>query len=243
MRLDRSGRGSGVCSRLRYQERRQRPFPERMGQGYLPPWTNVDRTGARLMSLTYRNFEWLAEDYPWVENGLFVVYVKGTAPETVVDALTVEDLGTATGLAGLNERHWDHFSAIGAAQVGQWTVAIAPGTYITDPELQEVSQSAQVFVHSVSVNADCRVAAWEHGSALVAFDPLLRTGFTPEEIPPAWKNRLSEVGIDPEREGPMDDGLFHIQEASFALAANYTGCVIDSDALSSAAFFVGRGRM
>lgn len=195
------------------------------------------------MPLTYRDFEWLIEDHPWVENGLFVVYVKDTTPQSVVAALTVEDLGTATGLAGLNECFWENFSAIGAAQFGDWTVAIAPGTYITDPELQELAKKTRVFVHSQSINSDCRVAVWEHGTASVAFDPLLRMGFTPEEIPAAWKSRLSEVGIDPDGEGPMGDGLFHIQEASFALAANYTGCAIDSDSLASSTFLVGRGRM
>lgn len=164
------------------------------------------------MSMAFREFQWLVEDYPWVENGLFVVYVKDTAPDTVVEALTVEDLGTATGLAGVNERHWDHFSAIGVAQFGEWTVAVAPGTFITDPELQELSRKTQVFAHFQSINADCRVAVWEDGSVLVAFDPLLRMGFTPEEIPAVWRERLSEVGVDPEGEGPMDDGLFHIQE-------------------------------
>jgi hypothetical protein len=39
----------------------------------------------------------------------------------------------------------------------------------------------------------------------------------------------------------VSDGLFHILEASFAIAANYTGFVTTPEILSSAEFVLGDG--
>ncbi|NRI67659.1 hypothetical protein FEZ60_19230 [Rhodococcus sp. MS16] len=80
-------------------------------------------------------FQWIVEEYPWAENSLFVTYVQNADPQSVIDALTIEGLGTATGLTGVNERGWDEFSIIGATPIGTWTVAIAPGTFVGDEEL------------------------------------------------------------------------------------------------------------
>lgn len=55
---------------------------------------------------TYNDFEWVVRDYPWVENGLFVTYVRDADPAKVIDAMADENLGTAIGLGGVNERGW-----------------------------------------------------------------------------------------------------------------------------------------
>ena len=54
-------------------------------------------------------------DYPWVENGLFVTYVRDADPTSVIEAMTVRSLGTANGLRGVNERGWEEISMVGAA--------------------------------------------------------------------------------------------------------------------------------
>ena len=82
---------------------------------------------------TYQDFEWVLRDYPWIENGHFVTYVKDAAPATVLDVLTVEDLGQETGLAGVNECGWEEFSIIGAASLGEWTIAIVSGRLRVHP--------------------------------------------------------------------------------------------------------------
>ncbi|MBS3695655.1 hypothetical protein KGD90_31125 [Rhodococcus qingshengii] len=50
---------------------------------------------------------------------------------------------------------------------------------------------------------------------------------------------MREVGLDPDGEGPTPDWKFHFVEASFALAANYTGAQITPVFLSTSTFVAG----
>ena len=50
---------------------------------------------------------------------------------------------------------------------------------------------------------------------------------------------MSEVGIDPHGEGLLPDGRFHVLEASFAMAANYTGAQITLEFFTASTFIVG----
>ncbi|MDZ7911952.1 MAG: DUF6461 domain-containing protein [Rhodococcus sp. (in: high G+C Gram-positive bacteria)] len=52
-------------------------------------------------------------------------------------------------------------------------------------------------------------------------------------------SRMKEIGLDPGSEGPSPDGKFHVIEASFAMAANYTGVQITPDFLSTSTFLAG----
>ncbi|NLE79350.1 MAG: hypothetical protein GX610_07145 [Rhodococcus sp.] len=190
---------------------------------------------------TYRDFEWVVSEYPWVENGLFVTYVRDADPTTVIEAMTVEDLGTAEGLSGVNELGWQEPSIIGAAALGEWTIAIAPMAIagVSDELMRPLSVGREVLTHSEDVESDASFLVWKDGESAVYFDPLLRCGYGLDPMPAAWKTRMREVGIDPDEEGPLPDGEFHVTEGSFAMAANYTGTSITPEFLSAATFFIG----
>lgn len=196
------------------------------------------------MTLTYVDFEWLVEDYPWVDNSFHVTYVHNADSQTVIDALTWEDLGTATGLTALNERYWDYSSVIGATQIGGWTVAIAPQATagLREDLTLPLSIDREVLTHSKDIEALCSLTLWKDGVRTAYFDPLLRCGAGLDPMPKEWRPRLSEVGIDPDGEGPTPDGLFYVLEASLAMAANYTGVALTPDVLRSAEFLLGNGR-
>lgn len=191
---------------------------------------------------TYRDFEWVTRGYPWIANGLFVTYVKGSDPATVIEAMTVEGLGTETGLAGVNERGWEESAIIGAASVEDWTIAIAPAASAGASEevMRPLSLGREVVTHFRDVNGGSGFYVWGDGERTVYFDPLLRRGFGLDPLPAQWVPRLEEVGVNPDGDEPMtEDGSFPVMEASLALAANYTGVRITPEFLSSATFIVG----
>jgi len=190
---------------------------------------------------TYQDFEWVLRDYPWIENGLFVTYVKVADPATVLDAMTVENLGQETGLAGVNERGWDELSIVGAASLGEWTIAIAPvaSAGASDELMRPLSVGREVVTHFQDIEASAGFVVWKDGERTVYFDPLLRCGMGLDPMPAEWEPRMQDVGIDPHGEGPLPDGRFHVIEASFAMAANYTGVQITPEFLSTATFSVG----
>ena len=191
---------------------------------------------------TYRDFEWMTRDYPWIANGLFVTYVKGSDPATVIEAMTVEGLGTETGLARVNERGWEEFAIIGAAAVEDWTIAIAPAAAAGASEelMRPLSLGREVLTHYRDMNGGAGFYVWEDGNRTAYFDPLLRCGFGLDPLPTQWEPRLEEVGVNPDGDEPMtQDGGFPVIEASLALAANYTGARITPEFLSSATFIVG----
>ncbi|NMM91957.1 hypothetical protein B2J88_48130 [Rhodococcus sp. SRB_17] len=191
---------------------------------------------------TYQDFEWVTRDYPWIMNGLFVTYVKDSDPATVIEAMTVEDLGAESGLTGVNERGWEEFAIIGAASVEDWTIAIAPAAIAgaSDELMRPLSFGREVVTHYRDVNGGAGFYVWEDGERTVYFDPLLRCSAGPDPLPAQWVPRLEEVGVNPDGEEPMtEDGGFPVIEASLALAANYTGALITPEFLSSATFIVG----
>ncbi|MDH6292019.1 DUF6461 domain-containing protein [Rhodococcus opacus] len=98
-------------------------------KNFLPECLTTSRKDLSSKVKTYRDFEWVIRDYPWVENGLFVTYVRDADPTSVNEAMTVRNLGTANGLRGVNERGWEEISIVGAASLGEWTIAIAPATF------------------------------------------------------------------------------------------------------------------
>lgn len=144
-----------------------------------------------------------------VENGLVVTYVRDADPTTVIAAMTDEFLGKAIGLSGVNERGWEELSIVGAAQLGAWTVAVAPMSLVGVSEelMLPLSVGREVVTQARVVEAVSSFNVWKNGECVVYFDPLLRCGF----------------GLDPKAEGPLPDGRFHVLEASFAMAANYAG--------------------
>jgi hypothetical protein len=207
------------------------------------PLVRVTEPGKGLNSIvkTYQDFEWVLRDYPWIENGLFVTYVKGANPTTVLEGLTVEDLGQETGLSGVNERGWDELSIIGAASLGEWTIAIAPvaPAGASDELMRPLSVGRDVLTHFQDIEASSGFLVWKDGERTAYFDPLLRCGMGLDPMPAEWESRMQDVGIDPHGEGPLPDGRFHAIEASFAMAANYTGVQITPEFLSTATFSVG----
>lgn len=203
---------------------------------------NGASSGSESGRTTYRDFEWVTRDYPWITNGLFVTYVKGSDPATVIEAMTVEGLGTETGLTGVNERGWEEPAIIGAAAVEDWTIAIAPAATAGASEelMRPLSLGREVLTHYRDINGGAGFYVWKDGERTVYFDPLLRCGAGLDPIPTQWVPRLEEVGVNPDGDEPMtEDGGFPVIEASFALAANYTGVRITPEFLSSATFIVG----
>ncbi|MCQ4129103.1 DUF6461 domain-containing protein [Rhodococcus erythropolis] len=186
---------------------------------------------------TYSDFEWLFLDYPWTENGLYVTYVRDATPAAVIEAMTVRELGEVRGLQGINELGWEEFSIVGAAALGNWTIAISPmasaGT--DDALMAPLSVGREALTHSRNVEAGYSFVLWQDGARTVNFDPFLRL----DPIPEAWQSRMREVGLDPDSEGPTPDGKFHLIEASFAMAANYTGVQINPEFLSTSTFVAG----
>jgi hypothetical protein len=190
---------------------------------------------------TYRDFQWVVRDYPWVENSLFVTYVRDADPTTVIEAMTVRDLGEANGLSGVNERGWEEISVVGAAVLGEWTIAIAPAATagVSDELMRPLSTGREVLTHSKNIDALSSFFVWKDGERMVSFDPLSRSGFGLEPMPADWEPRMRAVGIDPHGDGPLPDGSFHVIEASFAMAANYTGARITPEFFSASNFVVG----
>lgn len=83
---------------------------------------------------TYNDFERVIRDYPWVENGLVVTYVRDADPTTVIAAMTDEFLGKAIGLSGVNERGWEELSIVGAAQLGPGRLRLRPCPWWVSPK-------------------------------------------------------------------------------------------------------------
>lgn len=190
---------------------------------------------------TYRDFEWLFRDYPWTENGLHVTYVLDATPTAVIEAMTVRYLGEFRGLHGINEVGWEEFSVVGAVALGNWPVAIAPMAWAgSDDELMvPLSVGREVLTHSRSVEAVSSFDLWQDGVHTVHFDPLFGSDAGLNPMSEAWQSRMREVGLDPDSEGPTPDGKFHVTEASFAMASNYTGVQITPEFLASETFVAG----
>ncbi|MDJ0105302.1 DUF6461 domain-containing protein [Rhodococcus erythropolis] len=190
---------------------------------------------------TDRDFEWLLRDYPWTENGLHVTYVRDATPAAVIEAMTVRYLGEFRGMQGINEVGWEEFSVVGAAALGNWTVAFAPmASAGSDDELMvPLSVGREVLTHSRSVEAVSSFDLWQNGVHTVHFDPLFCADAELNPMSEEWQSRMREVGLDPDSEGPTPDGKFHLIEASFAMAANYTGVQITPGFLSTSTFVAG----
>ena len=60
------------------------------------------------MAYTYRDFGWLAIDYPWTTNAFSMAYISNADPREVIAALTTRSLPNTTGLEGVNETSWEH---------------------------------------------------------------------------------------------------------------------------------------
>lgn len=189
---------------------------------------------------SYRDFDWVTRDYSWIANGLFVTYVQDSDPAIVIEAMTVEGLGTESGLTGVNERGWEEPAIIGAASVGNWTIAPAATAGTSDELMRPLSLGREVLTHFRDVNGGAGFHVWEDGERTVYFDPMLRCGVGQDPLPVQWVPRLEEVGVNPDGDEPMtQDGGFPVIEASLALAANYTGARIAPEFLTSATFIVG----
>ncbi|WGJ88039.1 DUF6461 domain-containing protein [Gordonia sp. SMJS1] len=98
------------------------------------------------MAYTYRDFGWLAIDYPWTTNAFSMAYISNADPREVIAALTTRSLPNTAGLDGVNETSWDHFRVIGAAQLGTWTITVAPTSLAvgSDTDMAELSRGREI---------------------------------------------------------------------------------------------------
>lgn len=105
---------------------------------------------------------------------------------------------------------------------------------VSEELMLPLSVGREVVTHARDIEAVSSFNVWQNGERVVYFDPLLR-----DPVPTVWEPRMREAGIDPKAEGPLPDGLFHMLEASFAMAANYTGALFTPEFLSATTFLMG----
>lgn len=161
--------------------------------------------------------------------------MRDAAPDAAIEAITGRELGEVRGLQGINELGGTSFRL--SAALGNWTIALAP---MASPDTDDALMvpfpvGREALTRSSNVAAAASFILWQDGVRTVDFDPHLRL----DPISEAWMSRMREVGLDPEGEGPSADGKFHFVEASFAMAANYTGVQITSEFLSMSTFVAG----
>ncbi|MEV0595705.1 DUF6461 domain-containing protein [Nonomuraea cavernae] len=183
------------------------------------------------MTETPEEFSWLSEHEALGEI-YCVSFVRELSPEEVlrrfgVDESTMAEV-TSDEVAELSVESMrdDAAGHIGAAKVGDWTLAIEPGGWqmAVDPEIMaRVSQGTEVVSVCRHDYASDTFAYIVDGKPVVWFDPTLpdaRSGSAPDR----FVTEMREVGLDPEYD--LDDDSAAIDfpmERSFALASRITG--------------------
>lgn len=195
------------------------------------------------MTYTYRDFGWLAIDYPWTTNAFSMAYISNADPREVIAALTTRSLPNTTGLDGVNETSWEHFEVIGAAQLDTWTITVAPTSLAagSDTDMAELSRGREIVSLSRDVEALSVFTIWRDGTQVTSFDPLLRSAYTRDPNAGDWPSLMQTAGLEPDpyEDGTGDDGLHHIIDGSLAMAANRTGLAITPEFLRTAEFTCG----
>jgi hypothetical protein len=161
----------------------------------------------------------------------------------VIDSTAPERLRTVTGLAAVNEQGWEHFGIVGAAELSTWTIAIAPSSIVgvNSDVMMPLSKGRQVVSLFQNINAVSQFVNWRDGSTVTSFDPLLRSSYMMDPLAGDWPSLMREAGLDPDpdRDGPLPDGQFHILDGMFAMAANYTGLPVTADFFTAGEFICG----
>lgn len=195
------------------------------------------------MTYTYRDFGWLATDYPWTTNAFSLVYISNAHPREVIATLTTRSLPNTTGLDGVNETSWEHFRVIAAAQLDTWTITVAPTSLAagSDTAMAELSRGREIVSLFRDIEALSVFTIWRGGAQVTSFDPLLRTAYTRDQNAGDWPSLIQAAGLEPDpyADGTGDDGMHHIIDGSLAMAANYTGLAITPEFLRDIEFTCG----
>lgn len=189
----------------------------------------------RRMTSTWEDFTWVVDDYGWVETHMSFTLVRNRDSSEVLRTMTTTTNGFVVGLDGVNA----DIDIIGVTQLHDWVLAVAPSTAGLDGEMMApLSVGGEVVTCAKLINGD-KIAHWVDGRATAFFDALLHYGLGFDETDSPWRDRMRTAGVDPDGEGPLPDGGFHVLEASLAMVSNYTGVSITRDLLRDAEFEIG----
>ncbi|OZF41950.1 hypothetical protein CH293_27095 [Rhodococcus sp. 14-2470-1b] len=187
------------------------------------------------MTATWEEFTWIPDEYPWTPGGVSFTFVRHDDAETVLDAMTTSTTGTVTGLEGVNA----DVEVVGVVQVGDWVLAVAPSVAgLSDEVMAPLSVGGEVLTFATQVGHS-NFAQWVDGARTAMFDAALKDGpgFDAPDSP--WRDRMREVGADPDSEGPMSDGRYHTLEIHLAMIVSHTGVELARELLRSGQFQVG----
>ncbi|MBA4020916.1 MAG: hypothetical protein C0482_00990 [Gordonia sp.] len=197
------------------------------------------------MAWTYRDYEWIVSHYPWMETSVSVALVRDASVDVVLDAITVSDEGSETGLVAVNNRDVE---LVGVAAIAdRWTIAVSSTAWSME-DVPTLSADREI-VHFSGVLANYSFSVWNDGERVSYCDPLLRCGSGPDDsVPEPLRTLMQQAGFsiesndEEDTDGRMADGKFHIVDGCIAMVANHTGVSITPDFLESAAFEVGSVR-
>lgn len=187
------------------------------------------------MTATWEEFTWIPDEYEWIYTGVSFTFVRHDEAYAVLDAMTTSTTGIVTGLEGVNA----DVEVVGVVQVGDWVLAIAPSVAgLADEAMAPLSVGGEVLTFATQVGHS-NFAQWVDGGRTAMFDALLMDGpgFDAPDSP--WRDRMREVGADPDRRGPMSDGRYHTLEIYLAMIVNHTGVELSRELLRSGQFQVG----
>ncbi|OZC62464.1 hypothetical protein CH306_05560 [Rhodococcus sp. 15-725-2-2b] len=187
------------------------------------------------MAATWQDFSWVVDDYEWVETSVSFTFVRHDDPASVLAALTTEIHGTVVGLDGVNS----DVDMVGVTQLGNWVLAVAPSTAgLADELMAPLSMGGEALTCAITVGPSY-FAQWVDGRGTAFFDSLLKSGPGFDDPNSPWRQGMRVAGVDPNSEGPLPDGRFHVLETSLAMIANHTGVAITPELLRSASFHIG----
>lgn len=197
------------------------------------------------MRWTYRDYEWIVAQYPWMETSVAVALVRNASIGTVLDAITVSDEGSAVGLEAVTTRDVE---LVGVALLNdQWVIAVSSTAWSME-DVPFLSAGREV-VFSRGVLGHYSISLWNDGICVCSCDPLLRRGSGPGgSVPEPLRTLMHQAGFSIDSNGEddidyrMPDGKFHIVDGSIAMVANHTGVGITREFLESATFEVGSVR-
>lgn len=198
------------------------------------------------MTWTYRDYEWIVAEYPWMETSVSVALVRDASVDAVLDAVTVSDEGSSIGLQAVNARDVELVGV--AALDASWTLAISSTAWSIE-DVPSLSVGREV-VYFRGVLAHYSFSIWDNGHCVSSCDPLLRCGNGPDgSVPGQLRTLMHQAGLptddtdaDNGTDGRMSDGKFHIIDGSFAMAANQIAAAIPREFLQSTTFEVGSVR-
>jgi hypothetical protein len=175
----------------------------------------------------------------WTEEDPFgdvcgVYFFRGLGPEEVLSRFDPLSSVEPTTLAGTGERARavSEVPYVAAAEVGAWTVAVAPDDARAAPEVAELSWATEVVAVMRHDYAEDRFVYTTDGAVVagfIAWQPEISGGDDPERL----NEPMRRVGLLPD---PPDASVSHAVPRMFALAAEITGVAFTPAVLDGVPF-------